>query len=184
MRDFRAEDYGDFSTPQAVRGAAYKAAADLVDEFILAASGGEFGDGLRTIQRPETPADVVHEWGELSTEWKIACVIGAVFAFILALGLAIRLVCAVARLIYVILVPRSLRNEPALPPAPAPVVVYPPNPPVAAANPARRRNPEPDVEIDPPEAEEEEDEEEADGETECEEQGEAEQEEEEESSRE
>jgi hypothetical protein len=34
IHDYRAEDFGCFSRPQAVRGALYKAAADLTDEFV------------------------------------------------------------------------------------------------------------------------------------------------------
>jgi hypothetical protein len=144
IHDYRAEDFGSFSTPQAVRAAAYKAASKLADDFVLASTQGEFGERLRTIQRADTPADVVNDWSELSADWKFATALIAVVVFILLLGLAIRIVYAILHITYCILVPQSLRPAPALPPP----VLYAPRPP---------RKPMPVVEAEPePEEEEEE----------------------------
>jgi len=109
IHDYRAQDYGNFSTPQAVRGATYQAAASLLDEFVQAASHGEFGEALATIERPDTLYDLVHDWTELSPESKVATAALTLVAAIVALGIAIRIILAVLRLIYKILVPSDLR---------------------------------------------------------------------------
>jgi len=147
IHDYRGEDYGPFSTPQAVRAAVYKAASKLADEFVLTATQGEFGERIRTIQRADTPADLVNDWSELSSDWKFATAVLAVFVFILLLGLAIRIVYAVFHITYCILVPRSLRLAPALPPR---IVLAPPR--TARRNMVVEAEPGPDAE----EAEEEE----------------------------
>ncbi len=149
-RDFRAEDYGDFSRPEAVRGATYEAAADLMDDFVLAASTGYFGPGLTSIKRPEAPPDLLHNWGKLPPDWKVFSVFAVVFVFIVALGIAVRLAYALARLIFWVLVPPGLRRKPVVPLAEEEDYVPPrlPKP--------RRRRPPPEIELDPPEDEEEE----------------------------
>ncbi len=129
IHDYRAKDYGAFASPHAVRGATYHAAANLVDKFVRGALNGEFGGALASIARSDTPADLLHDWNELSPRPKLVTAVFAVLIGVLVLGLAIRLVYAILQLTYRILVPRRFR-EPA-------VRSYAPLRPVFTANPDR-----------------------------------------------
>lgn len=61
IRDFRAEECGRLSSPQALRSAIYEAASTLTEDFLKLAGEGELGDGLRDIQRPYTSEDALAE---------------------------------------------------------------------------------------------------------------------------
>jgi hypothetical protein len=107
IRDYRADDYGSFSRPQAVRAVVYEAAANLTDEFVRAAANGEFGESFRSIQRPAAPSDFVAEWQELSPGWKLTSTVTALVVMLLLIGLMIRILFGMARVFYYVLVPRS-----------------------------------------------------------------------------
>ena len=110
IHDYRAGEFGSFSSPQSVRAVVYRAATALTDEFVRSASNGEFGRNLSQIQRPATPDDLVNSWDELSGEWKVASAIVAVFFAVLALGLAIWMLLCVVQFIYWLCVPGWLRQ--------------------------------------------------------------------------
>lgn len=112
IHDYRAEDFGSFSRPQAVRGALYKAAADLTDEFVRAAMEGEMGEKFSAIQHPTTLADLERDWDELSFEWKFTSAAAGAFIGLLLLSVAMHLLVTIARLANCIVVPPSLRNQP------------------------------------------------------------------------
>ena len=109
IRDYRAEDFGSFAQPQAVRAVVYQAATKLADRFVSAASNGGFGETLRSIQRSETPADLVNDWQELPLEWKLLSAMAAALLFVFLFGISVRFLLFASRLASCVLLPRGRR---------------------------------------------------------------------------
>lgn len=99
MRDFRAAEYGHFSSPQALRGAIYEAASTLTEDFAKLAQEGELGDQFRDIQRPYTFKDALAELQGPPTARKLALAGGAVVVLVVFFLLLIRVIVSTARVL-------------------------------------------------------------------------------------
>lgn len=97
MRDFRAAEYGHFSSPQAIKGATYEAVSDLADDFLKLAQEGELGDQFRDMQRPYTFRDAVSELEGPPTARKLAIAGGVLVVFVVFFLLFIRFIVSTAR---------------------------------------------------------------------------------------
>ena len=89
--DYRAEDYGRFSSPQAVRGAAYEAVAALMSDFAAGVERGDFGGDLQQFQHPFALQDALDLFSQLSTAAKVGLVVLVLLLVVLCLGLTFRL---------------------------------------------------------------------------------------------
>ncbi len=87
-RDYRAEDYGRFSSPQAVRGAVYEAVTDLSSQFADGVSKGDFGAEIGTFQHPFAPADAYDLWQESSPREKVLSGLVIVVTLVVSIAIA------------------------------------------------------------------------------------------------
>ena len=88
--DYRAEDYGHFSSPQAIRGAVYKAVSALTLAFAVGIVRGDFGSDLDAFHHPFSAQDAFELWDDFSTLAKVGLVFGALLLFVLLLALVLR----------------------------------------------------------------------------------------------
>ena len=93
--DYRAEDYGRFSSPQAIRGAVYEAVAAMSSNFATAIERGDFGGDLESFQHSFAPQDALDLFSQLPTGLEVLLLLVTFLGFVLILGLAYRLLCGI-----------------------------------------------------------------------------------------
>lgn len=113
IRDYRAEDFGRFTEVEPVRAVVFQGAVKLTNRFVSAATEGDFGEALRSIQRSETPADFINDWQELPLEWKFLSVVAAGLLSIFLAGIFVHLLFIASRVASFVLFPRGLHRQPA-----------------------------------------------------------------------
>ncbi|MDT8067965.1 MAG: hypothetical protein ROO76_07325 [Terriglobia bacterium] len=87
-RDYQAEEYGRFLSPQAVRGAVYEAVTNLSAQFSDGVSKGDFGAEIGNFQHPFAPADAFDLWHESSLGEKVLSGLVIVVTLVVSIALA------------------------------------------------------------------------------------------------
>jgi hypothetical protein len=97
--DYSAEEYGQFSSPQAMRGAVYESIGALASDFVAGVERGDFGSELDSFRHAFTLEDAFDQWSELSVGLKVALMFVAVLLFILLAAFAYNVTSGIARLL-------------------------------------------------------------------------------------
>jgi hypothetical protein len=96
--DYSAEEYGRFSSPQAIRGAVYESIGNVASDFAASVGRGDFGSELDPFRHAFTLEDMLDEWSELSVGAKVTLVFVAVLFFVLLAAFAFQVASGIARL--------------------------------------------------------------------------------------